>query len=124
MTKLSSLKENLQKANQRLKEVLELEETQLNQDATIQRFEFCFELSWKLMQEYVRDQGFDCNSPKSCIRQAGQINVLNSIEDWLVFLQARNSVAHIYNEEMAKSVYLEAKKLPKLIDEFLFSIDN
>ena len=40
MTKLNNLIKNLKKANQRLKEVIELKPTRINKDATIQRFEF------------------------------------------------------------------------------------
>ena len=39
-TKLNNLIKNLKKANQRLKEVIELKPTRINKDATIQRFEF------------------------------------------------------------------------------------
>ena len=37
-------------------------------DATIQRFEFCFELAWKLMKTVLEYEGIDVNSPRSCIR--------------------------------------------------------
>ncbi len=117
--KLLNLKESLKKANDRLAEVLTMEDTQVNQDATIQRFEFCFELSWKVMKEYAKDQGVICNSPKSCIRESGQLEVVDDVEKWLVFLVARNSTTHIYNSSMAKMVFEEAKNLPKCIDRLL-----
>ena len=117
--KLHSLKENLSKANKRLKEVLAMEDTQVNQDATIQRFEFCFELAWKLIKEYAKDQGVVCNSPKNCIREAGGLELVDDVEKWLVFLEARNSTAHIYDASMAKTVFKEAKSLPGYIDKLL-----
>ena len=40
-------------------------------DATIQRFEFCFELAWKLMKTVLEYEGIDVNSPRSCIRERG-----------------------------------------------------
>ena len=40
-------------------------------DGVIQRFEFCTELAWKTMREYLIDQGYtELNSPKATIRQA------------------------------------------------------
>ena len=37
-------------------------------DGTIQRFEFCTELAWKTMREYLLDQGYtNINSPKEVI---------------------------------------------------------
>ena len=40
-------------------------------DATIQRFEFCFELAWKLMKAVLEYEGIEANSPRSCIREGG-----------------------------------------------------
>lgn len=40
-------------------------------DATIQRFEFCFELAWKLMKTVLEYEGIEANSPRSCIREGG-----------------------------------------------------
>ena len=122
MTILRNLKEDLKNANDRLKEILAMEDTQVNQDATIQRFEFCFELAWKLMKEYAKNQGVVCNSPKACIREAGSLELVDDVEKWLVFLEARNSTAHIYDASMAKIVFKEAKNLPGFIDALLANL--
>ena len=39
-------------------------------DATILRFEFCFELAWKLMKAVLQYDGIAANSPRSCIRES------------------------------------------------------
>ena len=122
MTKLQNLIKNLTKANQRLEEALKLKLTKINRDASIQRFEFTFELSWKTFQEYIRDQGYDCNSPKNCIREGAKIGIIDSPRDWFGFLDARNLVAHTYNEELADKIYKGIKKFPKEIDKFLEKI--
>jgi len=119
MTKLESLIKDLKKANQRLKEATEAKPTRMNKDATIQRFEFTFELSWKTIQEYIKDQGFDCNSPKNCIREGGRLEIINNPEDWFEFLEARNLIAHTYNEKLANKVYRKASKFPQEIDDLL-----
>jgi len=119
MTKLESLIKDLKKANQRLKEATEAKPTRMNKDATIQRFEFTFELSWKTIQEYIKDQGFDCNSPKNCIREGGRLEIINNPEDWFEFLEARNLIAHTYNEKLANKVYQKALKFPQKIDDLL-----
>lgn len=41
----------------RLNEALVAQETDLSRDAAIQRFEFCFELAWKVIQEQARSEG-------------------------------------------------------------------
>lgn len=119
MSKLENLIKDLKKANQRLKEVIKLKPTRIHKDAAIQRFEFTFELAWKTTQEYVRDQGFDCNSPKNCIREGARLEVINNPEDWIEYLKARNLIAHTYNEKMADRIYRQAIKFPKEIDDLL-----
>ena len=119
MTKLESLIKDLKKANQRLKEATEAKPTRMNKDATIQRFEFTFELSWKTIQEYIKDQGFDCNSPKNCIREGARLEIINNPEDWFEFLEARNLIAHTYNEKLANKVYRKSSKFPQEIDDLL-----
>jgi len=124
MTELESLIKNLKKANQRLKEMIELSSTRINKDATIQRFEFTFELAWKTIRAFVRDQGFDCNSPKSCIREAGRLEIIEEVEKWFKFLDNRNLIAHTYNAKMANKIYRQALKFPREIDKLLEKISK
>jgi nucleotidyltransferase substrate binding protein (TIGR01987 family) len=119
MTKLESLIEDLTEANQRLKEASELEPTRIHKDATIQRFEFTFELAWKTIQEYVRDQGLDCKSPKNCFRTAAEIDLIKNPKVWFEYLEARNLVAHTYNERLADKVYRQAIKFCAEVDNLL-----
>ena len=123
MTKLENLIKDLTKANERLKEAIGLEPTRIHKDATIQRFEFTFELAWKTFQEYIRDQGLDCKSPKGCFRMAGEIDLIENIEVWFECLIARNLIAHTYNEELADEIYFKASKFPEEIDRLLKNIN-
>ena len=119
MIKLESLIKNLKKANQRLKEMVKLKPTRVNKDATIQRFEFCFELAWKTIQEYLRDQGIDSKSPKGCIREGGRLELIEDVEKWFEFLDNRNLIAHTYNEKLADKIYRKSLKFPYEIDNLL-----
>lgn len=120
MTKLQSLIEDLEKANQRLKEAIRARPTRMNKDATIQRFEFTFELSWKTIQEYIiKDQGFDCKSPRDCIRESARLEIIDNPESWFKFLGHRNLIAHTYNEKLADKVYKKALNFPKEVSNLL-----
>lgn len=46
--------ENLGLALERLREALTIEANDIVRDGAIQRFEFCFELSWEAVQVYSR----------------------------------------------------------------------
>lgn len=122
MNKLKKLIKDPDKANQKLKESSSLKPTQINKDATIQRFEFTFELAWKTIQEYVKDEGFDCKSPRSCIREGARLEIINNPKKWFTFLEHRNLISHTYNEKTANKVYTQAIKFSKEADSLLDKI--
>ena len=75
-------------------------------DGVIQRFEFCAELAWKTMREYLLDQGFsDINSPKAVIKQAYAFGMIQDQQAWLDLQNDRNLTSHVYDEETAKVIF-------------------
>jgi len=124
MNRLKSLIEDLEMANERLKEAVNAEPTSMNKDATLQRFEFTFELVWKTIQEWTKDRGLICRSPKDCFRTAAQLEVIEDPQFWFEFLKYRNLIAHTYNEEMAEKIYQQAIKFPPLVDLLLKKIES
>jgi nucleotidyltransferase substrate binding protein (TIGR01987 family) len=89
----------------RLREALAAPESDLIRDATIQRFEFCFELAWKAIQETLRDQGLDCLSPRTCLAAAFKLEWFDDEAGWLAMLGDRNLTTHTYDARLAKEVY-------------------
>lgn len=102
-------REALAAAIARLREVLEAPESDVIRDAAIQRFEFCFELAWKSIQERARDEGLDCQSPKGCLRIAFKTSWIENEQGWLAMLDDRNRTSHTYDEDLAKAVF---RRLP------------
>ncbi|WP_256625851.1 HI0074 family nucleotidyltransferase substrate-binding subunit [Selenomonas ruminantium] len=74
-------------------------------DATIQRFEFCFELAWKLMKACLDYEGIEASSPRSSIREGWKQGMIADAEAWLDMQEKRNLSAHTYNESTALEVY-------------------
>ncbi len=66
--------QTLKKAFSRLKEAVNVAETELERDGVIQRFEFTFELFWKFLKKFLNYSGIDCYSPRNCIKTAFRIN--------------------------------------------------
>ena len=60
---------SLEDAVERLGGVLSLPMDPIVRDSGIKRFELCFELSWKVIQSFLRDRGLDCHSPRDCFRE-------------------------------------------------------
>ena len=64
--------ENLKNAMKRLEAALEYDPLELDivMDAVIQRFEFTFEIAWKSVKLLAKTVGYDCKSPKGCLKLA------------------------------------------------------
>ena len=101
---MSELGHSFARAVDRLAEALDEPETSLSRDGAIQRFEFCFELGWKLMQKALRREGVDVRSPRGSLRAAFQQGWIEE-EPWLAMLSDRNLTSHTYDEELALAVY-------------------
>ncbi|MFB6225968.1 MAG: HI0074 family nucleotidyltransferase substrate-binding subunit [Candidatus Paceibacteria bacterium] len=116
MTKLETKKKQLNKALERLEDVLEQEKNEYIRDAAIQRFEFCFDLFWKFIKAYLeKKHGVECRSPKSCFREAYQQGILDYEDFWIEVCNKRNKTTHIYSEKNAEKVYSD---LPKIKNKF------
>ena len=84
----------------------------LERDGTIQRFEFTFELCWKSIRKLLHGFGKTevSASPKPIFRDALEENLISDIQLWFEFLEARNNIAHVYNEKQAQQVFEVAKR--------------
>lgn len=89
----------------------------LERDGVIQRFEFTFELSWKIIRKCLIAMGrIDVSgSPKPILREALKENFIQDLDSWFKFLEARNIISHIYNKEEAEKVYRVAKTFPEKV---------
>lgn len=99
---------NFTRALSRLEEVLQLpKEDEVVLDATIQRFEFTYELAWKLMKMYLEDQGIldVCYTPKMTVKEAFKREVIKEGQGWIDMIGDRNRTSHIYNQSMVKRIY-------------------
>lgn len=121
--KLKSQISQLTKALGRLKEALAFPQTAMNKDATIQRFEFTFELCWKLMQGIAQEKGLvEILTPRDSIRTAAQLKLIDNVGLWFDFLKDRNLSSHLYDEVIAANVYEDLKKFLPEAEEFLIKI--
>jgi len=112
---LNKILEDFEKIIKKLKEVLELERTEIRRDSAIKRFELCFDLAWKSIKVFTKREGVECYSPRACIKEAFQLGLIEHDERWLKMLDDRNSLVHLYKEEKADEVY---RKLPEYLGVF------
>ncbi|WP_457636088.1 HI0074 family nucleotidyltransferase substrate-binding subunit [Persephonella sp.] len=115
----------LEKCLKKFEEVLSLEKDDVVRDSAIKRFELCFELSWKTLKDFLTEEGILCRSPKSCLKEAFSMGLIQDEDEWLSILEDRNLSVHTYDEALAEELYnrlpdhLKAmKNLAKAIKSF------
>ncbi len=97
--------QNYEKAFFLLKRTLGIENpSEAEKGGLIQFYEMSFELAWKLLKDYLYEQGFNINSPREAIKQAYQSEVIDNGQEWIDALEDRNLTAHTYDEETAQKV--------------------
>lgn len=106
--------ENFCRSLSNLKEGAELNEpyTVVEQTGIAALFEICFEQSWKLMKAILEEHGrYDekVGSPRAIIKLAYQCGMITDCEGWLELLEARNILAHTYNNEQALNIIRKLK---------------
>ena len=73
--------------------------TDQNKAGAVQAFEFCYELSWKLMKRVLQSSGLDVGSPKDAFRKAALNHLIDDPEVWFDFQEKRNLTVHSYDRE-------------------------
>ena len=113
MSKREEKYEKFISAVSRLEEAIsDYEQVKLDsvRDGAIQRFEFCTELAWKTVREYLIEQGYaDINSPKAVMKTAFSDGLLDSEQGWLDILESRNITSHVYDEKTAEEIFKSIK---------------
>ena len=112
-----------EKALKSLSQIFKEPENAITRDATIQRFEYTFELSWKLLKRYFKlNNNLDLFNVKDIFREAGKQGLIDQVESWFESLEARNLTSHTYDETIANKVYARAKEFEQKASVFLQKI--
>lgn len=108
-----------QKAVSKLDEILKIKCNDITRDSAIKRFEFSFELSWKVLQDFFREKGILCGSPRDCFSQAFSYGIIKDNPLWIKMIEDRNLTVHTYEEELAEGIYHNLKDYLSLFKELL-----
>lgn len=84
-------------------------------DSAIQRFEFTFELSWKLLKVFLETEGMQARSPREAIQGSFQVGFIPDDPGWLGLIELRNLTSHTYDRKIAERVY---RQLPGALKRF------
>ena len=101
-----------EKALESLNHVLSLPKDDIIRDSAIKRFEYTYELAWKMIQRWRKDnvspEKADPLTRKDLFRLAAQNGLIKDPAPWFGYHEARNETSHAYNEAKAEKVYKAA----------------
>ena len=89
-------------------------------DSTIQRFEFTLEIAWKNIKQFLLKQdGIECRSPKSCMREFFNAGYLDESQTTLLLkmIDDRNLSTHTYHESLADEIFSHIKGYLDLLEK-------
>ena len=104
----------LEQAYKRLKKFMQNNKTEQEQAGIVQAFEYCYELSWKIMKRVLSSKGIEVNSPKDTFREAARNKIIEDVRKWFKFLDTRNLTVHTYNVKILEQVM---QIIPEFKDE-------
>ncbi len=96
---------NFLRAVTRLQDVLQVDESDIVRDSLIQRFEFSYELAWKCLFYWLRDQGETVpEMVRPVIQAAFRAGIIDDPQTWERIKDNRDETSHTYNEGKAVEV--------------------
>ena len=107
--KLSRRFKDFEKALNNLESALNNIVDDLDIDGAIKRFELCYDLSWKLMKNYLESQGIIVRSPRACFKEAYQNELIEDEYEWMIMIDDRNMLVHDYTFEESRKIFNKIK---------------
>lgn len=76
------------------------ETDQLEKEGVIQRFEYCFELAWKTVKDYMEQSGFvfATVAPHQVLKEAFAAKIIADGQVWIDMPDHRNLLSHTYSQ--------------------------
>ena len=71
---------SLVKARNFLAEILQNAKNDYEKTGVVIVFEFCYELSWKIMKKVLKFRGVDVETPRDAFREAAKLNLIADAE--------------------------------------------
>jgi len=115
----------LKKALKSLHNAINQPFNEYTRDATIQRFEYTFELSWKILKRHISmETGINEYTIKNIFRTAAKQGLITHVDAWFDYLKARNLTSHTYNELTADETYAFAKQFVNDADYLIAQLEK
>ncbi|MDO5556408.1 MAG: HI0074 family nucleotidyltransferase substrate-binding subunit [Clostridia bacterium] len=120
MNRFQQKRADFYSALERLEESLIEKPTDIIIDGCLHRFEFTFELAWKVIKSYLEYMGVSekTGSPRETIQNGFKQGLIENGEGWIEMMLSRNALSHLYDEKESRKIYSDIKeKHIKLLKE-------
>jgi nucleotidyltransferase substrate binding protein (TIGR01987 family) len=103
--------------------------SELEVEGLVQRFEYTFELAWKVMQDLLVYKGYDFMlGPNGTMKMAFEDGLITDHDGWRRMAKSRNTLSHIYDEAevmpIVSLIYSDYAPLLKQLDEKLETLKH
>jgi nucleotidyltransferase substrate binding protein (TIGR01987 family) len=115
----------LKRALATLEEALAAPDSGFVRDSIVKRFEYTYELSWKMMQRFLARREDDIPpTRRELFRDAARLGLIDDPRVWFVFHENRNKTAHAYGEKAAREVIAMARQLAPAVVYLIAALDR
>lgn len=84
----------------------------LEREGIVQRFEYCYELGWKTLKDYLEYMGvyLEQSTPRFVVKKAFEANIIADGKAWIAMIEARNLMAHTYDQKAFERIVSAIKE--------------
>lgn len=98
--------------------------SELEIEGLVKRFEYTYELAWKVLQDLLVYKGYEFMSgPNGTLKMAFEDGLIASHDGWRMMAKSCNTLSHVYDESEAlpivQMIYSDFAPLLKQLDELL-----
>ncbi len=94
----------------------------------IKNFEFTYELCWKFMKRWLKDNmgktEVEGVSRRELFRLGAASNLITDIDPWMKYHDARNETSHTYDQDTAREIYEISKTFFKDAEKLLETLEK
>lgn len=105
MKRLEQIDRDFMRALAALEEAVKQAQSDLEVDSAIQRFEFTFELYWKLLKVFLEQQGVTVKTPRDSLKEAYRIGIADDESVCLQMLDDRNATVYLYDQDISRKIF-------------------
>lgn len=85
--------------------------TDLEKIGLIKAFEFCHELAWNVMKDYLEYEGVSgIVASRDATREAFNKRIITGGDIWMEMIKSRNLSSHTYNKKIADTIANDVEK--------------